>query len=292
MWLKKAIIRIKVGLEKLIPDSVYLKLFYKRMTGKKLNLKNPNTISEKLQWMKLHNRNPLMTVMVDKYEGKKYVEKIIGSKYIIKTIGIYNSFDDINFSSLPNQFVIKCTHDNKSTLVCKDKYSFDFKFAKQFINKHLRTNFYWWGREWPYKNVKPRIIIEEYIQNPDGSNIVDYKFYCYGGKPRYFMYSLGEVNHNVRNHKFSMDGRSIDYLFKKKPTVPLTDIILPSNLDEMITIVEKLCQSHQHIRIDLYNVSGRIFFGEQTFYSGSGIINIDNKDYAQSLSNLIDLSKI
>ena len=149
-----------------IPDELYLRIMYRLRMGKRLNLDDPQTFNEKLQWLKLHDRKPIYTTMVDKYEAKNYVASIIGDEYIIPTIGVWDNFDDINFDELPDQFVLKCTHDSGGLVICRDKSQFDKEAARKKISASLKTNFYWVGREWPYKNVKPRIIAEKvYIQN-------------------------------------------------------------------------------------------------------------------------------
>lgn len=274
-----------------VPDKIYLQTIYYLLEGEKLDLNNPCKLNEKLQWLKLYNRNPLYTTLVDKYLVKQYVAKRIGEDYIIPTLGVWEHFDDIDFDLLPNQFVLKCTHDSGSLIICKDKNNFDKKSAKAKIERCLKRNYYWTAREWPYKNVHPRVIAEPYLKDSNSTELTDYKFYCYGEKPRYFMVSFGEAEHNVRNHKFDMTLHSIDYLFKKKKSVDENDITLPTNIDKMISIVEALSVGFQHIRIDLYNIQGKIYFGEMTFSSGGGFINIDSDKLSSELAGYIDLSK-
>ena len=165
-----------------INDELYLKMMYWIRLNKKLNLDNPKGFNEKLQWLKLYDRQEKYTKMVDKYEAKKYVSNIIGEEYIIPTIGIYENFDEINFDELPNKFVMKCTHDSGGIVICRDKKNFDINIAKKKINKCLKTNYYYPGREWPYKNVKPRIIIEKYMEEKNFTQLNDYKFMCFDGK--------------------------------------------------------------------------------------------------------------
>ena len=163
-----------------LPDSAYLKLVYRQSVGKKLNLKNPQTFNEKLQWLKLYDRRPEYTRMVDKYEAKRYVAERIGEEYIIPTFGVWDRFDDIDFERLPNQFVLKCTHDSGGLVVCRDKSRLDFQVARKKIEKSLKTNYYLHSREWPYKNVKPRIIAEQYMEDESTEGLLvlmDYKFY-------------------------------------------------------------------------------------------------------------------
>ena len=274
-----------------IPDEPYLKLKYRLREGYWMDFENPHTLNEKLQWLKLHNRQDKYTSYSDKFEVKKYIREVLGEEYVIPTIGIWDNPEEIDFSKLPEKFVLKPIHNSSvGRCICTDKSKLDISKVKTGLKKALTQNYYYVWREWPYKNIKPRIIGEEFIQNADGTPIVDYKFYCFGGKPQYFMYSVGEAHHHVRNCKFDMKGNNIDYLFKKKRALSDDEIQLPKNLEEMVAIVEKLCVGYPHIRIDLYNVDGHIYFGEMTFYTGDGFINIDNKEFSQKLADFIDIT--
>lgn len=274
-----------------IPDKLYLKLKFRLREGYWMDFENPHTLNEKLQWLKLHNRQDKYTLYSDKYEVKKYIREVLGEGYVIPTIGIWDNPEEIDFSKLPEKFVLKPTHNSSvGRCICTDKSKLDIRKAISVLKKALAQNYYYVWREWPYKNIKPRIIGEEFVQNADGSPIVDYKFYCFGGSPQYFMYSVGEAHHCVRNCKFDMKGNNIDYLFKKQRTLSDDEISLPKNLDEMVAIVEKLCVGYPHIRIDLYNVDGHIYFGEMTFYTGDGFINIENNEFSQKLADLIDIT--
>ena len=171
----------KIDMLQNLSDEAYLKLVYRLIFGRKLNLKNPKTFNEKLQWLKLYNRKPEYTLMVDKYEVKGYIAEQIGEEYVIPTLGVWDNFDDIDFDSLPNQFVLKCTHDSGGLVICKDKSNLDITKAREKINKALTRRFYYFGREWPYKNVKPRIIAEKYMVDKTVDELRDYKFFCFGG---------------------------------------------------------------------------------------------------------------
>lgn len=273
-------------------DKLYVKLLYRFHEGRSLNLENPKLLNEKLQWLKLYDHNPLYTELVDKYKVKKVISKIIGEEYIIPTLGVWDKAEDIDFHKLPNSFVLKTNHDSHSLFLCKDKSLCDIDRVIKKLNKALKRNGFWYGREWPYKNVNPKIIAEPYIENDDGTSLIDYKFYCYGGKPIYFMCSYGEAEHNVINHKFDMSLKSIDHLFKEKPAIEASDIHIPENIGQMIEIVKKLCKDFQHIRVDLYNVDGKIYFGEMTFYSSAGFMNIYSKQFSDYLASLIDIKRI
>ena len=283
----------KLGFYDNMSDEEFLKRKFKIMIGKDLDLENPQTFNEKLQWLKLYDRKPEYTTMVDKYAVKKYVAEKIGEEYIIPTLGVWDDPDEINFDALPNQFVLKCNHNSGTGMcICRDKSKLDIEKVKAELRKGLKEDYYLHGREWPYKDVPRKIICEEFLENNDKTPMVDYKFYCYGGKPVYFMYSVGEATGNVRNHKFNMDLESIDYLFKKNEALHLDEIKLPNNINEMINIVKILSKGHEHIRIDLYNINGSIKFGELTFFSNSGFINIYSKEFENELSNMINIERI
>ena len=167
------------GFFKFMSDEAYLKFMYKLKMKRKLNLSDPQTFNEKLQWLKIYDRKPEYTTMVDKYEAKKYVADIIGEEYIIPTLGVWDRFEDIDFDELPDQFVLKCTHDSGGLVICRDKSKLDLKAAKKKINKSLKRNYYWIGREWPYKNVRPRIIAEKFMTDPTSDDLQDYKFFFF-----------------------------------------------------------------------------------------------------------------
>lgn len=276
-----------------VSDKTYLKILYKENCGEKLHLYPPVKLNEKLQWLKLYNRDPGYFRYADKYLVREYIASEIGEQYLIPLIGRWERPEDIDFSSLPEKYVLKCNHNSSDGMViCKDKSSLDIEDALRRMKHALKINYFYMSREWPYKNIKRCIVGEKYLENSDGSPLVDYKFYCFDGKPRYFMYSLGEADHNVRNHKFDMNLNSIDYLFKEKAAIDVNKIKLPDNIEEMIRIVEKLCVGFPHIRIDLYNIDGKIYFGEMTFFSSGGFMNIHSKEFAQEMADLIDVEKI
>lgn len=257
-----------------------------------LDLDNPKTLNEKLQWLKLHDHKAIYHKMSDKYEMKQVIKDTWGVEYAIPTIALYEHVSEIDWDQLPNQFVIKCTHDSGSLIICRDKETFNTAEAEEKLSKKLRQNFYRTNQEWAYKTIKPRIIVEPLLCNKDGSELVDYKFYSYGGKLCYFMVSYGETRHLGKNLKFSPSCECIDYLFKKEPTMPLSDVRLPSNINKMIQMAEEFCKDFPHIRIDMYNVDGHIYVGEFTFYTNGGYISMCNEEYSKSLADLIDISKI
>ena len=250
-------------------DETYLKIAYKSKMGKKLILENPKTYNEKLQWLKLFDRKPEYTAMVDKFEAKKIVAKMIGDDYIIPTLGVWDSFDDIDFSSLPNQFVLKCTHDSGGIIVVKDKYKLDKQKARKQITKCLQHNFFWGQREWPYKNVKPRVIAETYMEDEVKGELPDYKFFAFDGevKALYIATERGS-SEETKFDFFDTDFNHLPFLNGH----PNADVIpeKPTQFELMKELAAKLSIGFPQIRIDLYEVNGKVYFGEFTFFHMSG----------------------
>ena len=254
-----------------LPDKVYIQLYYRLRTGRKLNMKNPTTFNEKIQWMKFNYRFPLQSVVSDKLLVRDYVKEKIGKEYLIPLLGKWKKFDEIDFDMIPDQFVLKCNHDSGGLVVCRDKSALDYKKAKNKIEKSLESNFYTIGREYQYRNIKPMILCEKFISE-NGKVPMDYKIYCFNGKPDVML---------VCRNRFSNDSHKAEYLFydqnwkflpwlkgdekKKDPKLPR-----PENLDEMLEVAKKLSEDFIYARIDLYNVDGKIYFGEITLSPNSG----------------------
>lgn len=274
-----------------IDDEKYLKLLYKDKFGKALNLEKPITFNEKLQWLKINDRKDIYTTMVDKYEVKKYVANIIGEEYIIPTLGIYNSFDEIDFNELPNKFVLKCTHDSGSTIICKNKSEFDIKKAEEKINRALKQNYYYGGREWPYKNVKPRIIIEQYMVDESGVELKDYKIFNFNGISKIIQVDFGRFKEHKRNF-YDINWNYIKELSIQYPTDQNTIIKKPENLEKMIELAQKLSQDIPHLRTDFYSINGKIYFGELTFYHGSGFEKIIPEEWNRKLGDMLIIPEI
>jgi len=275
------------GLLNWIPDQLYLKIIWRLKTGKKLNLTSPKTFNEKLQWLKLYNRKPEYTQMVDKYEAKKYVAERIGEKYIVPTYGIWNRFDEIDFGILPNQFVLKCTHDSGGLVICKDKAKFDIVAAKKKIEKSLKRNYYFGNREWPYKNVQPRIIAEVYLEDDGDDALVDYKFFCFNGVPK-VMYISRDHGKTPRTDFFDMDFKHLPFWFRD-PNAEVTPE-KPSGFAKMRSIAEILSNGIPFLRVDFYQVNNHIFLGELTFYHMSGYAKVCPSKWDDILGSWIDLS--
>ncbi|MBR2994883.1 glycosyl transferase [Candidatus Saccharibacteria bacterium] len=279
------------GLYNWMSDEKFLNRKWKLIIGDRLNLDNPRSFNEKLQWLKLHDRKDIYTKMVDKYEAKKYVAGIIGENYIIPTIGVYDRFDDIDFDELPNRFVIKCTHNSGGLVIVKDKRKMNIKEARRRINKSLKREYYYHGREWPYKNVKPRVIIEKYMSGFDGSDILDYKFFCFNGEPEIIL---------VCSDRFSNDGLKETWFDKKFNKLDLVEgghendnnLKKPKELLKMLEVSRELSKGFPFIRIDLYVVKGKVYFGEITFFPASGFERFDPREWDIKLGNMIDLNLV
>lgn len=279
--------RIKIQyLFRLIPDKIYLKTVYFIQLKRKLDLDNPILYNEKLQWLKLHDRKPIYTILVDKYLVKKYVESVIGKEYIIPTIGVYDKFKNIDFSSLPKKFVIKCSHDSGSTFIC-NKDDIDLKKIRKRINLSLKNNYYWYLREWQYKNVKARILVEELIVDQHNNEINDYKFFCFNGVVKMVMVVVDRSS-NPKSNFYDIYFNKLN-LRIENPNINQS-IKKPKNFDEMIAIAEKLSKNLTHVRIDLYNVDGKIYFSEFTFHHWGGISNIYPAKWDEKLGNWITIN--
>ena len=252
-----------------IPDKTYLQIYYFLQFGKLCDFKNPTTFNEKLNWLKINNRDSLYTKLVDKYEVKEYVEKVIGGGYTIPTFGVWEHFDDINFDMLPNQFVLKCTHDSEGLVIVKDKSTMDKNAAREKIETALKHNFYYVGREWPYKNVHPRIIAEQYMEDHIDKELRDYKFYCFDGIPKIMYIASNRNSGHVNFDFYDMEFNHLD-ITQKYPNAsePLRK---PEHFKEMIGLAKKLSNGFPHVRVDFYEVDGKVYFGELTFFSMSGL---------------------
>ena len=272
-----------------VPDSLYLKVLYRVIMGRKLNLRNPREYNEKLQWLKLNDRKPEYSTMVDKYEVRGYIEDLLGDKYLIPCLGIYDSVDDIDIDALPDRFVLKCTHDSGSVEICKDKSSFDIEGARHRLSQAMKRNYYATYREWPYKSVKPRIIAEGYLEG-DGGDLKDYKVMCFNGEAK-----IIEVHEN----RF-VEGKVHTQTFYDREwnIVPLTQVetvtvARPSErsreLDEILRLSELIAKDMYHARIDWYIEGDKIYFGEITFFDGSGFESFSTPEMERMLGDMIKL---
>lgn len=280
------------GFYNYMSDEKYLKALWKRKRGTELNLDNPKQFSEKLQWLKLNDRNPYYTKLVDKSEVKKIVRNQLGEEYIIPTLYEWESADDIDFDILPNQFVLKCTHNSGGVCVCEDKDKLDRTKVRSMLRKQLRRNYYYSGREWPYKNVKPRIIAEQYMVNEETGDLPDYKFMCFNGRVECIF---------VMTERHSLSGVKITIFDKKWNVLPFervghprseVPIKKPDTLNKMIEMAESMSREMAFVRIDFYEINKKIFFGEYTFYPASGIQCFTPDSVEYELGELLDIGKV
>ena len=275
-----------IKLRYLYPDKLYLKLLYYLSHKRKLDLKNPQTFTEKLQWIKLYDHNPYYTKLVDKYESKKIVDGILGEGYEFPLLGVYDRFDDIDFNTLPNQFVIKCTH-NCGVVICKDKNKLDIKKARKSINKTMRNNYFYYSREWPYKNVPRKVIVEQYMEDESYEELKDYKFFCFNGEPKLLYVASGRGKDDTRFDFFDTNFNHLD-IINGHPNAD-SPIKKPENFDKMVLIATKLSQGLKEVRIDLYNINGRIYVGEFTFFHMGGIVPFEPIEWDYELGRYVKL---
>lgn len=280
----------RMGLFNFLPDKPFLKLRFWARVGKRLDFKTPKTFNEKLQWLKINDKNPEYTKMVDKYEVRDYISEKIGEEYLIPLLGVWDKFEEIDFDSLPNQFVLKCTHDSGGLVICKEKSKLDIKKAEKKIKKSLKRNFYKLTREWPYKNVKPRIIAEKFMTDSlQGDGLADYKVLCFGGEAKLIELHLDrygkrhtqdiyDVNWNKTT--ISQDGYISDRIIEK-----------PAQMDKIIELSRLLSKGIRHVRIDWYIIEEKIYFGEITFFDGSGFSPFDDEKDDLYIGSLIDLEQ-
>lgn len=275
-----------------IPDKAYLTIQYQLYMGTRMHWKSPTTFTEKVQWLKINNRKPILHKLVDKYAVKEYVASIIGKEFIIPTYGVWNNANDIDFDSLPDRFVLKCTHSSHASVICKDKSKLNIKAAIELLNAGLKTSPYKKYREWAYKNVEPRIIAEEFMENKGEDDLTDYKFYCFNGKAHY-----------CQVIKDRSEKESIDFFNRKwelqefiglnpKAVHSSKTIKRPLEYSKMLKIADKLATGFPFARIDLYDINDRIYFGEITFYPGAGMGNFNPKVWNKKLGEMIKLPNI
>lgn len=269
----------KLGVYNSLSDEKFLKRLYKIEMSKELDLKNPETYNEKLQWLKLNDRNPNYSNLVDKNKVKEIVGQVIGEQYIIPTLGIWKKFDDINFDTLPNQFVLKCTHDSGGIVVCKDKKKLNYKKARNILQASLKRNFYYFSREWPYKDVEPMIIAEAYLEDDNTEELRDYKFFCFDGKVKLLFIASERQNPDTET-KFDFFDRDFNHLEMTNGHPTASKIpSKPKKFEEMIKLAEQLSINIPHVRVDFYEVNGNVYFGEMTFYHWSGMVPFEPEEW-------------
>ena len=277
-------------LSRLIPDRIYLQIVYFKHFRKFINFNNPKNFNEKIQYLKLKYRSNELTEMADKYKVKQYVSKLIGNEYVIPTLGVWSTTEEINFNELPKKFVLKCNNDSGGVVICKDKQALNIEETKKFLNSRLNNNGFWYGREWPYKNIKPCIIAEKYMENNGQNELIDYKFFCFNGQPKvvlvcserfasnnmcktYFDENWNLLNIMEANHRIDKE--------QKKP----------QSFEKMKTISQKLAKGMPFVRIDFYEIEGSLYFGEITFFPASGLEKFKPEKWNNIFGDMIDISK-
>lgn len=289
---KKTLEALLMSAPWLWPDRVYIDMLFKIKMGKKMNWRTPKTFSEKLQWLKLYDRRPEYTTMVDKYAVKDYVAGIIGNEYIIPTIGVWDKPEEIEWDKLPDQFVLKCTHDSGGLVICRDKNTLDRQSAIEKLGKALKNNYYYQNREWPYKNVPRRIIAEKYVEpEPDKKDLPDYKFFCFNGEPKYCQVISG------RNERMCIDFFDKDWNhqpFHEPRNFPFAEIgpCRPNQIELMWDLARRLAQGKPFSRIDFYQVLDKVLFGEITFFPTSGMGGFEPEEWDLYFGELLHLEKI
>ncbi|TVX79109.1 glycosyl transferase [Peribacillus simplex] len=270
-----------------IPARFYSSWEYRRNTGKKLNLNNPKTFNEKLQWLKLFDNNPFYTKLVDKYEVRKYVAEKIGKEYLVPLVGVYESPQDIPFSELPEQYVLKCTHDSGTVIIKNSTSILTEREIKQELRNAMKRNYYYEHRERPYKNITPRIICEKYMVDETGSELKDYKVFCFNGKPKLIQVDYGRFTKHHRN-LYDIEWNYLPFSIQY-PTDSSIHINKPNKLPDMLRLATVLAKDFPHVRVDFYSIYDRLYFGEMTFYHGAGLEKITPDEYNLYLGEFISL---
>jgi hypothetical protein len=283
---KVLFLKLFIKLPFLISDKSFLKYKFRVLMHKKLDLKNPKTYSEKLQWLKLYDRKPEYSAMVDKAEAKRVVANLIGEQHIIPTLSVWEKFDDIDFDKLPDQFVLKTTHGCGGVIICKDKSKLDITAARKEINFSFKYNYFAYGREWPYKNVKPRIIAEQLMVDESGVELKDYKFFCFDGVPK-AMFIATDRPHDTRFDFFDMYFNHLPFTNGHENATKT--IQKPQNFELMIELASKLSNGIPHVRVDLYNINGNIYFGEMTFFHWGGMVPFVPEEWDYTFGSWISL---
>lgn len=272
---------------RIINDEAYIKCVWRTRMDYPLNLKSPRTFNEKLQWMKLNDRRPIYTVMVDKYAVKQFVAGIIGEEYIIPTLGVWDKPEDIQWELLPNQFVLKCTHNSGGIIICKDKTMLDIEYASNKLKKSFKQDYYLAGREWPYKNVPRRIIAEQYMEDEYGE-LRDYKFFCFNGQVKALF--IASERQSREEPYFDFFDENFNHLdlrhgHPNSPVLPQK----PLNFELMKTIAAKLSKGFPELRVDLYDINGRVYFGELTLFHHNGTVIFDPEVWDYTFGSFIQL---
>lgn len=273
-------------LSRLFDDRKYIEILYKLCVRRKIDLDNPQSFNEKLNWLKLYYHDPIQSKLVDKYDAKAYVKEKIGEAYVVPCYGVWNNPEDIDFDSLPNQFVLKCTHNSGTGMcICKDKSKLDIEMVKKGLNKGLKERFYLKAREWAYKNATPRIIADKFLDDHSGKELRDYKFFCFNGVPRtvYISNKGADVTENYYDMDFNP--LEINHDFPKHHP----EYVKPKSFELMKELAGKLSEGFPHVRIDFFDVDGHVYFAEFAFYDWAGLTPFHPYETDLMLGNYITL---
>lgn len=276
----------KMHLDHFLSDKTYIQLMFRALVKEKLNLKTPKTFNEKIQWLKLYDRKPEYVKLVDKYEAKRMLSKIIGEEHIVPTYGVWDKFDEIDFDSLPDQFVLKCTHDSGSVVVCNNKATFNYGEAKEKLERGLSKNFFFSSREWPYKYVKPRILAEKYLIDSKTEELRDYKFFCFDGVPKIYKIDFDRFIKHRANY-YDLSNKLLPIGEVVCPPDPSKELAPPKKLKQMTDLAENLSKGHAFLRVDFYECNDIVYLGEITFYPNSGFGRFIYKDNDELLGSWI-----
>ncbi|PIC95681.1 carbonic anhydrase [Sporosarcina sp. P26b] len=283
--------RLKIlGLTDFVPDKVMIKIQYWLKTGRLLNLNDPKRYNEKLQWYKLYYHDPLMTECADKFRVREYVSSKGLDDILVPLYGVYNDSQEIEFNTLPNKFVFKTNNGSHTNILCKDKSKLNFQDTKLVLNSWLNQRTPRAGREWAYYDIEPKIICEKYLETSN-DELIDYKFYCFNGKPSYIKVAKEHKVEGLQNGIFNMAFEQLPYC-RKEVGIINEKIEIPKNFDLMCKVVTKLSEDFPHVRVDLYNIDGEIFFGELTFYDTSGYQIFEPDEFDFILGELFTLEKM
>jgi len=276
---------------KFLPKRTFLKVRYQYYTGKKLNLENPVEFNEKIQWLKLYYHVPLLTQLADKYAVREYVTKKIGKQYLNELLGVYDDVSAVNFDKLPSQFVLKGTHGSSTNLIVKDKSQLNVAKAKKELKRWMRHDQYRKvGYEWAYKNIKPQIICEAYLEGNKGEGLIDYKFHCFNGIPKFVYFSVDRDTYKSY-YFYDMNLKKAAFSKKLKGSVE-EKFDLPKNIEKMSKLAKILADVLPYVRVDFYSIKGEIIFGEMTFYPSDGRIDFYPDFYNKIIGDYLTLPEI
>ena len=273
---------------KFLPPEVYMKYYYEYYSGKKLDLDNPKEFNQKISWLKVYYHPPILTQLVDKYSVRSYVKDKIGEHYLNELIEVYESAEDVNFDELPDQFVIKGVHGFHFNLIVKDKSKLNKKRARFLMNKWMRKNHYYrGGLEWAYKNVKPRLIAEKFLSEMDKEVLIDYKFFCFNGEPKFVQI---DIDRGIHDHRafYDLNWNKLSFYNKENPVYP-GELTQPETFNEMVEVSRKLADSFPFVRVDLYSINGSVLFGEMTFYPSDARKDFYPSSYNDILGSYLKL---